>query len=40
MGHAAYGASKLGITMWTYKLARMLKQGGSPVIANCVDPGM
>jgi len=39
MGHAAYGASKLALTMWTYLLADKLKEAGSKITVNNVDPG-
>ena len=39
VGHAAYGVSKLGLNIWSYKLAEMLTAAGSPVTVNCVDPG-
>lgn len=38
-GHAAYNASKLAVTMWSYRLAKQLKEAGSPVTVPCVDPG-
>ena len=38
-GHAAYNASKLAVTMWSYRLAKQLKEAGSPVTVSCVDPG-
>jgi NAD(P)-dependent dehydrogenase (short-subunit alcohol dehydrogenase family) len=36
-GHAAYGASKLALNMWSYRLAGLVK--GQGVTVNCVDPG-
>lgn len=37
--HDAYSLSKLASMLFTYELARRLKAAGSPVTANCLDPG-
>ncbi|KIZ00681.1 hypothetical protein MNEG_7280 [Monoraphidium neglectum] len=37
--HSAYSASKLCNQVFTLKLARLLADAGSPVLANTLDPG-
>lgn len=37
--HGAYSASKIAMQMFTYALARRLRNQGSSVTANCLDPG-
>eukprot|EP00887_Chlorella_sp_A99_P005749 scaffold1.g5749.t1 len=38
-GHAAYGASKLALNMWSYLLSEKLAAAGAPHSVVCVDPG-
>ncbi|KAL4428803.1 hypothetical protein ABPG77_005241 [Micractinium sp. CCAP 211/92] len=37
--HGAYSLSKLADILFTYELADRLRAAGSPITANCLDPG-